>query len=107
MIEVSINSFIISYSFAISDKLEKIILQRFFQNFTKCHESVVTLRKVPREGYHVSFLITDSHAQNFNIDEVEKLFASLVIVLPTKFKEAKTYINNRARQFTKEIYNCL
>lgn len=71
----------------------------------KKFDTIPVLRKVPRKGYHISFLITDKHASTFDIDELVTLMSEFVIVIPNTMKEFKNYISKRARLCCDEITN--
>lgn len=63
LIEPSINSVRVSIKIKQSDEIEEILVDKFTRFLTKRAENFLILRRVPVEGYDISFLLTNYHQE--------------------------------------------
>lgn len=62
-IETSVNSVRISFKFKTRDKTEELLKTMFIKMLLQRAENFHIMRRVPLEGYDISFLITNFHLE--------------------------------------------
>ncbi|KAL0478748.1 actin related protein 2/3 complex, subunit 4 [Acrasis kona] len=103
MVEGSINSIRVSISFRKSDEAEKILSKRYMRFLTQRAEDFYILRRKPVEGYDISFLITNFHAEQMFKDKLIKFILDFIQDIDKDVKDMKIQQNVRARLVAKKF----
>jgi len=103
MVEGSINSIRVSIAFRKSDETEKILSKRYMRFLMQRAEDFYILRRKPIEGYDISFLITNFHAEQMFKDKLIKFILDFIADIDKDVKDMKIQQNNRARLVAKKF----
>ena len=101
-IESSINSCRISFVFKKPAALDQMIVKKITSFFQKRAETLFIIRKVPIEGFDMTFLITNDHLEKFNkkllidwilyfVESITKEINDIRLDLNTQARIAATY----------------
>ncbi|CDK29107.1 unnamed protein product [Kuraishia capsulata CBS 1993] len=103
LIEPSINSVRVSIKIKQSDEIETILVDKFVGFLTKRAENFLILRRVPIEGYDVSFLLTNYHNEIMLKNKLVDFIIEFMEDVDKEISEMKLFLNSRAR-FVAETY---
>ncbi|GAA5968456.1 hypothetical protein JCM8115_006394 [Rhodotorula mucilaginosa] len=97
LIEPSINSVRLSIKIKQADEIEHILAHKFTRFLMMRAESFVVLRRVPIEGWDISFLITNRNCQDMMKHKLVDFIIEFMEVVDKEISEAKLSMNARAR----------
>lgn len=97
LIESSINSVRISIKIKQSDEIENILVDKFTGFLTKRAENFVILRRIPIEGYDISFLLTNYHNEIMIKTKLIDFVIEFMEEVDKEISEMKLFLNARAR----------
>ena len=97
LIEPSINSVRISFVFKKMAPLDKMIVKKVASFFQKRAETLFILRKVPIEGYDMTFLITNFHLEKFDKRLLINWLLDFCDSIAKEINEIKLNLNSQAR----------
>ncbi|XP_041348518.1 actin-related protein 2/3 complex subunit 4 [Gigantopelta aegis] len=103
LIEGSINSLRISIAVKQADEIEKILCHKFMRFMMMRAESFVVLRRKPVEGYDISFLITNFHAEQMYKHKLVDFIIHFMEEIDKEISEMKLAVNSRARISAEEF----
>ncbi|VEU19407.1 DEKNAAC100486 [Brettanomyces naardenensis] len=103
LIEPSINSVRVSIKIKQSDEIESILVDKFTRFLNKRAETFLILRRVPIEGYDISFLITNFHNEDMLKNKLVDFIIEFMEDVDKEISEMKLFLNARAR-FVAEAY---
>jgi len=97
LIEGSINSIRVSIKIKQADELEMILCKKFMRFLAQRAENFVVLRRKPIEGYDISFLITNFHAESMFKHKIVDFIIQFMQDIDKEVSEMKLGVNARAR----------
>mmetsp|Transcript_340 Transcript_340/g.1170 ORF Transcript_340/g.1170 Transcript_340/m.1170 type:complete len:173 (+) Transcript_340:64-582(+) len=97
LIEPSVNSVRVSIKVRQPDDTERMLSRKFASFFAQRAEQFIILRRVPVEGYDVSFLITDSHLEVLSKAQVIDFIIQFMEDIDKDMKDMKIALNTRLR----------
>ncbi len=97
LIEPSINSVRVSFVFKKKAPLDKLVVKKISSFFQKRAETLFILRKVPIEGYDISFLITNFHLEKFNKKLLIDWLLDFADSIAQEINTIKLNLNTQAR----------
>lgn len=103
LIEPSINSVRISIKIKQADEIEQILVHKFTRFLTQRAEHFFILRRVPIQGYDISFLITNFHTEKMLKHKLVDFIIEFMEDVDKEISEMKLFLNARAR-FVAEAY---
>ena len=103
LIESSINSVRVSIAIKQSDELEKILCKRFTRFMMQRAEDFIIMRRVPLEGYDISFLITNTHSEMMLKHKLVDFVVNFMEEIDKEISEMRLAVNSRARQCSEEF----
>ncbi|XP_060080579.1 actin-related protein 2/3 complex subunit 4 [Ylistrum balloti] len=103
LIEGSINSVRISIAVKQADDIEKILCHKFMRFMMMRAENFVILRRKPVEGYDISFLITNFHAEQMYKHKLVDFVIHFMEEIDKEISEMKLAVNSRARVSAEEF----
>lgn len=103
LIEPAINSIRVSIRIKQSDEIEEILVDKFTRFLTKRAENFLILRRVPIEGYDISFLLTNYHQEVMMKQKLVDFIIEFMEDVDKEISEMKLFLNARAR-FVAEAY---
>ncbi|XP_064605129.1 actin-related protein 2/3 complex subunit 4 [Liolophura sinensis] len=103
LIEGSINSLRISIAVKQADEIEKILCKKFMRFMMMRAENFVILRRKPVEGYDISFLITNFHAEQMYKNKLVDFVVTFMQEIDKEISEMKLSVNARARISAEEF----
>ncbi|DBA81039.1 hypothetical protein WJX79_004607 [Trebouxia sp. C0005] len=96
-IETSINSVRVSFKIKQTDQLDALLVKKYMAFLMQRAEAVGVLRRVPIDGYDVSFLITNFHCQQFSKQKLIDFICHFVEDINAEIHELKLLVNTRGR----------
>ena len=109
LIEPSVNSVRISIGIKQADEIETILCHKFTRFLMQRAEKFVILRRVPIEGFDISFLITHKHLEDMWKHKLVDFVIQFMEEIDKEINGMKIAVNTRARivatQFMKEMVN--
>ncbi|XP_050412643.1 actin-related protein 2/3 complex subunit 4 [Patella vulgata] len=103
LIEGSINSLRISIAVKQADEIEKILCHKFMRFMMMRAENFFILRRKPVEGYDISFLITNFHAEQMLKHKLVDFLITFMEEIDKEINEMKLAVNSRARISAEEF----
>eukprot|EP00899_Mesostigma_viride_P015266 jgi/Mesvir1/23740/Mv18679-RA.1 len=103
LIEASINSVRISVKLKQVDELEAILKKKFTSFLTQRAEAFQVLRRVPLEGYDISFLITSAHGEQMYRRKLVDFIVTFLEDVDKEISEMKISVNSRGRAVAAEF----
>ncbi|AET38883.1 Arc19p Ecym_3396 [Eremothecium cymbalariae DBVPG len=103
LIETSVNSVRMSIKIKQADEIEQILVYRFTRFLEQRAESFYILRRVPIQGYSISFLITHRHTETMITEKLIDFIIEFMEEVDKEISEIKLFLNARAR-FVAEAY---
>lgn len=97
LIESSINSVRVSIAIKQADEIEHILVRQFTRFLTRRAESFFILRRVPVQGYDISFLITNTHTETMLKHKLVDFIIEFMQDVDKEISEIKLFLNARAR----------
>ena len=97
LIEGSVNSTRISIKIKQADEVEEIICKRLMRFLTQRAEHFVVLRRKPIQGYDISFLITNTHTEDFLKHKLVDFVIHFMQEIDKEINYLKLGLNARAR----------
>ncbi|KXZ52128.1 ARPC4 protein [Gonium pectorale] len=107
LIEPSINSVRVSLRIGQQDVLEEELVRMYLRFLMQRAEMIDVLRRVPLEGYDVSFLITDQHLLTYGRQRLLDFVVSFIEELDAEISSMKLAVNSRGRAVATEFLRCL
>ena len=104
LIEGSINSIRVSISIKQVSEVEKMLVRKFMGIMMKRAEQFGILRRVPVEGYDISFLITNVHIEEMHRDKLIDFIIYFMEEIDKEVMELKLSLNSRARAVAEEFF---
>ncbi|SCU99498.1 LADA_0H20142g1_1 [Lachancea dasiensis] len=103
LIEPSVNSVRVSIKVKQADEIEQILVHKFTRFLEQRAESFYVLRRVPIEGFSISFLITNKHTETMKTEKLVDFIIEFMEEVDKEISEMKLFLNARAR-FVAEAY---
>ncbi|KAL9647694.1 hypothetical protein ABK040_015183 [Willaertia magna] len=103
LIEGSINSVRISVSFKKNDNVEEILSKRFMHFLMQRAEQFIVLRRKPVEGYDISFLVTNFHAEDMFKHKLIDFIIGFIQDIDKDIKDMKMQCSARERASAKKF----
>ena len=97
MIEPSVNSVRISIGIKQADEMEEILCRKFSRFLKQRTEQFSVLRRKAVEGYDLSFLVTNSHSEEFLKHKLVDFVILFMEEIDKEISEMKISVNARAR----------
>jgi len=97
LIEPSINSVRVSIKIKQADEIEVILAHKFTRFLTQRAEAFVILRRKPVKGYDLSFLITNTNAEDMMKHKLVDFIIQFMEDVDKEISEMKLSLNMRAR----------
>ncbi|CCI49737.1 unnamed protein product [Albugo candida] len=97
LIEPSINSTRVSVCVKQTDEIEVILCHKFTRFLMQRAEQFIIMRRVPVEGYHMSFLITHTHLENLYKHKLIDFIIQFMEDIDKEISEMKISLNARGR----------
>lgn len=109
LIEPSINSVRVSLKVKQADEIEHILVAQFTRFLSRRAEQFLILRRLPLEGYDISFLIMNTHTEQMLKHKLVDFIIEFMQDVDKEISEIKLFVNARARQvaesFLTPFYN--
>ncbi|KAH3682101.1 hypothetical protein WICPIJ_006904 [Wickerhamomyces pijperi] len=103
LIETSVNSIRLSLKIKQVDDIETILVSKFTRFLMSRAENFFILRRVPVQGYDISFLITNFNTEVLIKEKLVDFIIEFMEDVDKEISEMKLFINARAR-FIAEAY---
>lgn len=103
LIEPSVNSVRMSIKVKQADEIEQILVRKFTRFLEQRADAFFILRRVPVNGYSISFLITNNHTETMITEKVIDFIIEFMEEVDKEISEMKLFLNARAR-FVAEAY---
>lgn len=103
LIESSINSIRVSIMIKQADEIEKILCKKFMRFMMMRAENFIVLRRKPKDGYHISFLITNFHTEQMYKHKLVDFVIYFMEEIDKEISEMKLAVNARARICSEEF----
>lgn len=103
LIETSVNSVRLSLKIKQVDDIEDILVSKFTRFLMSRAENFYILRRVPVEGYDISFLITNFNTEKLIKEKLVDFIIEFMEDVDKEISEMKLFLNARAR-FIAEAY---
>mmetsp|Transcript_908 Transcript_908/g.3290 ORF Transcript_908/g.3290 Transcript_908/m.3290 type:complete len:170 (+) Transcript_908:194-703(+) len=97
LIEASINSVRISVKVKQADELETILARNFLSFLMQRAEAFQVMRRVPVEGYDVSFLVTHVHCEQMVRARLVDFIVQFMESIDKEINSQKLAVNERGR----------
>jgi len=97
LIEGSINSVRISISIKQADDIENILTKKFMRFLAQRADNFIILRRKPIEGYDISFLVTNTHTEQFLKHKLVDFVIQFMEDVDAEISAMKLAVNARAR----------
>ena len=99
-IQSSINSVNVNVVLKKHADIEKLIIGIYGKYLMNRANQLELLRKVPKEGYDLSFLITNYHLENYRKEDVIDFIVEFIQDLVKEVTDMKMSVNSQARYVT-------
>jgi len=103
LIEGSINSCRVSIKVKQADDLEELLARKLLRFLTQRAEEFRVLRRVPVEGFDISFLITHVHAEELLKARLVDFIVAFMEEIDKELSELKLAVNARGREVATEF----
>lgn len=107
LIEGSINSVRVSIRLSHADALESQLATMYTRFLMQRADTLPILRRVPLEGYDVSFLVCESHVRQMGADRICTIIMSFVEDADAEVTDLKLSVNARGRAMATEFLRTL
>jgi actin related protein 2/3 complex subunit 4 len=97
LIEGSINSCRVSIKVKQADELEEILARKLLRFLTQRADEFKVLRRVPVQGYDISFLVTHVHAEDMYKHKLVDFIIAFMEDIDKEVSELKLSVNTRGR----------
>jgi actin related protein 2/3 complex subunit 4 len=97
LIEGSVNSVRVSIKIKQLDELDAMLVTRFMNFLQQRAEDFVILRRKAIEGYDISFLLTNFHAEELQRDKLIEFIIHFMSEIDSEIASMKLAVNSRAR----------
>ncbi|KAK9899441.1 arp2/3 complex 20 kDa subunit [Cystobasidium minutum MCA 4210] len=97
LVEASINSVRVSIKIKQADEIEEILAHKFTRFLTQRADSFVILRRKPVKGFDLSFLITNTNAEDMLKHKLVDFIIQFMEDVDREISEMKLSLNARAR----------
>ncbi|CAG9310148.1 unnamed protein product [Blepharisma stoltei] len=97
LIEPSINSTRISLRFKKVDDLDRLLSSMFMKFLALRAEQFLIMRRVPIEGYDISFLIIHTHMEQLYREKLIEFIVTFLKEIEKEINEMKLSVNSRLR----------
>ena len=99
-IESSINSVQVHIVLKKHAEIEKLIIGIYSKYLMNRANRLNILRKVPKKGYDISFLVTNYHLENYRKEDVIDFIVEFIQDLVKEVTDMKMTVNSQARYVT-------
>ena len=96
-IETSVNSVRVSFKVKQTDQLDTLLVKKYMAFLMQRAEPIGILRRVPMEGYDISFLITNFHCQQYVKPKLISFMCHFIEEINAEIHELKLLVNTRGR----------
>ena len=103
LVESSINSCRISIRVKQADDLEALLARKLFRFLAQRADEFQVLRRVPVEGYDISFLITHVHVEEMLKARLVDFILQFMAEVDSELSELKLAVNTRGRLVAAEF----
>ena len=103
LIEPSINSCRASFKLHSADQLEAVLTRLYMRFLMQRADSIDIIRRVPLEGYDVSFLITERHLLSLDAGRLMDFICTFLEEVDVQVNKLKTSVNSRGRAVAAEL----
>jgi actin related protein 2/3 complex, subunit 4 len=107
MIEASVNSVRISFLLRTADQLEATLTSYYTTFLRRRAEQLPILRRVPVDGFDISFLITDEHCLKLDVEQLVNFLCDFVEEVDRERSQLKLAVNSRSRAVGAEMFHLL
>ncbi|GIL50077.1 hypothetical protein Vafri_6395 [Volvox africanus] len=107
LVEASINSVRVSLRIGQMDMLEEELVKMYLRFLMQRAETLDVLRRVPVEGYDVSFLITDQHLLMYGRQRLLDFVVAFIEEMDAEISSMKLAVNSRGRAVATEFLRSL
>ncbi|KAG2492668.1 hypothetical protein HYH03_009083 [Edaphochlamys debaryana] len=107
LIEPSVNSVRVSLRVGQMDMLEEELVKMYLRFLMQRAEVLEVLRRVPVEGYDVSFLITDQHLLKYGRQRLLDFVVAFIEELDQEISSMKLAVNSRGRAVATEFLRAM
>ncbi|EFJ52812.1 actin-related protein ArpC4 [Volvox carteri f. nagariensis] len=107
LIEASINSVRVSLRLGQMDMLEEELVKMYLRFLMQRAELLEVARRVPVEGYDVSFLITDQHLRVYGKQRLLDFMVAFIEEMDVETSSMKLAVNSRGRAVATEALRSL
>jgi actin related protein 2/3 complex subunit 4 len=97
LVEPSINSVRISFKLHQADQIEQVLTRMYMRFLMQRADSIDVIRRVPIEGFDVSFLITDTHLLSLDKCRLLDFLLAFLEEVSSEISQLKSSINSRGR----------
>ena len=97
LIEPSINSTRVSICIKKADEIETILSHKFNRFLMQRAEKFIVMRRVPVEGYDMSFLVVHQHLENMYKHKLIDFIITFMEDIDKEISEMKISLNARGR----------
>ena len=97
LIEPSINSTRVSICIKKADEIETILSHKFNRFLMQRAEQFIVMRRVPVEGYDMSFLVVHQHLENMYKHKLIDFIITFMEDIDKEISEMKISLNARGR----------
>ena len=99
-IQSSINSVQVHISLKKHADIERLIISIYAKYLMNRANKLNLLRKIPKKGYDISFLITNYHLENYRKEDVIDFIVEFIQDLVKEVTDMKMTVNSQARYVT-------
>ncbi|GIL77895.1 hypothetical protein Vretifemale_7358, partial [Volvox reticuliferus] len=107
LVEASVNSVRVSLRIGQMDMLEEELVKMYLRFLMQRAETLDVLRRVPVEGYDISFLITDQHLLAYGRQRLLDFVVAFIEEMDAEISSMKLAVNSRGRAVATEFLRSL
>lgn len=104
LIETSINSVRVSALVSKNDSMDAFIVKKMIRFMCQRAEDFIILRRKPIQGYDISFLIVNSHLENYLKHKLVDFIIQFLENINSEAMEMKVNLNIRAKEVSQAFY---
>lgn len=106
-IERSVNSTRISILIKQSDSMDQSLCKTFMRSLMRRAEDFYIIRRLPLDGYSITFLITNHHLGKFKRNHIIDFIMHFMNEVDREISEMKISVNARARRVASDYVDLL
>jgi actin related protein 2/3 complex subunit 4 len=104
LIERAVNSARVSVRVRQVDELEEILTRAFCKSLGRRADAFEILRRVPCEGYDVSFLVLLSHVESMEANALVDFVVTFMQDVDKELSEQKLSVSSRGREVASRFF---